>query len=252
MTSSRTVIFLGGKEIGAACFEHLLLKREDLKIHIVGVLTNRRTLFHSAKTVESIAVDAAIPVIDSLDRMVEGPDVDILISVQYHEILKPRHIAKARQIAVNLHMAPLPEYRGCNQFSFAILNGDREFGTTLHRLEEGIDSGDILAERRFPVAEDVTVQELYTATFGESVKLFEETLPQLVTGNYKLCPQSFYRTTRKSSIHYRKDIEALKRIDISASEEEIYRRIRATAMLGFAPPYALVGRHKIEFQLHNQ
>jgi methionyl-tRNA formyltransferase len=149
-------------------------------------------------------------------------------------------------------MAPLPEYRGCNQFSFAILNGDREFGTTLHRIEEGIDSGDILAERRFPIAEDVTVQELYTVTFEESVKLFEDTLPRLVDQTYTLCPQEAYRATRKSSIHYRKDIEALKRIDLAASEEEIYRRIRATAMPGFAPPYALVGRHKIEFQLRNQ
>ncbi|MBK8684503.1 MAG: hypothetical protein IPN26_05660 [Bacteroidetes bacterium] len=76
--------------------------------------------------------------------------MDFLISVQYHQILNERHIQKARTLAINLHMAPLPEYRGCNQFSFAILDQYPEFGTTLHVMDERIDHGDILFEKDSP------------------------------------------------------------------------------------------------------
>ena len=92
-------------------------------------------------------------------------------------------IEKAKEITVNLHMAPLPEYRGCNQFSYCIINEDNFFGTTIHKLEEGIDSGPILFEDRFSIPDKLWVNE-DDMTFNRSVNLFERLFK--VQKNYKL------------------------------------------------------------------
>ena len=147
-------------------------------------------------------------------------------------------------------MAPLPEYRGCNQFSFALINDDSEFGTTIHIMDEGIDSGDIIAERRFPIPPNFFIKELYELTFQESLKLFKETLPKLISGDFTTYPQSSF-SDKKSEIHYRSEIHKIKEISPSWESDRIIRHIRACAMPGFSPPFMKVGNQKITFTIED-
>lgn len=238
----KIVVFLGSKKIGYECLKHLYNNKNKFDVELIGVLTNIR-----GKDVIEYCKKKSIRVINSLDDYLKIDSCDIAISVQYHEILKKQHIQKAKEIIVNLHMAPLPEYRGCNQFSFAIINGDKEFGTTIHRLEEGIDSGPIMFEKRFPIPNSCWVEELYQITFDKSVELFKESLPHLLSGNYELKPQKSFSDKRTTSLHYRKEIEEIKKIDLNWSKDRIERHIRATYMPGFSPPYSLIHNHKILF-----
>ncbi len=238
----KNVVFLGSKRIGRECLE-ILTGWHGTQLNIVGVLTNAR-----GAAVRELAYRHSIPVIPSLaDYLAFEQPVDIAISVQYHEILKAEHIAKASEITVNLHMAPLPEYRGCNQFSFAIIDGAEEFGTTLHRMEPGIDSGPILAERRFAIPDGCWVEHLYELTFEHTVELFRSDILKVVRGECAPTPQSEYLGTRSSSFHLRKDIDSIKQIDLDWPGDKIARHIRATSMGGFEPPYALVGDVKVSF-----
>lgn len=241
----KNILFLGTKPIGYKCLEILINNKERYDINIKGVLTVEDKNFDSSLNIEQLSKNNNIPVISNLDDIIRLPDVDIIISVQYHLILKQEHIDVAKQIAVNLHMAPLPEYRGCNQFSFAIINDDKVFGTTLHRLEAGIDSGDIIAEKRFAIPEGCYVNELYDLTYDNSLELFAAEIGNIITGHYKLTPQQDYYQTRKHSIHYRKEISDIKKIDVSWSPEKIFRHIRATSMPNFEPPYFMVGEEVI-------
>jgi methionyl-tRNA formyltransferase len=134
----KTIAFLGAKNIGYECLKYLYGEKGKLNIKIACVLTNARGI-----KILNFCKKNKLMLIDDLSNFSKLPKVDIIISVQYDKILKKQHIVRAKQIAINLHLAPLPEYRGCNQFSFAILNNDKIFGTTLHKLEEGIDSGPI-------------------------------------------------------------------------------------------------------------
>ena len=147
-----------------------------------GILTQSRKEFGGESDLTALAAQHGIPVIASPDEI---PECDVLYSVQYHQILKPAQIAKAAEIALNLHMAPLPEYRGANQFSYAIIDGATTFGTTIHAIDEGIDSGDILFEKRFPVPTGCWVNELYDLTLEASVALFEEALPEIAAGDFR-------------------------------------------------------------------
>ena len=131
----KTIIFLGTKPIGYECFSNLVSRQSALNIVVAGLLTQSRKEFGERFDLTSLALEHNIPVFNSLDEI---PECDIIYSVQYHKILKEEHIGKAKQIAVNLHMAPLPEYRGSNQFSFALLDQKTEFGTTIHKITANV------------------------------------------------------------------------------------------------------------------
>lgn len=240
----KKVIFLGSKPIGYNCFAHLLSEKDKLGIEISGLLTQTRKEFGDGNDLFELASSYNIPIITSLNNL---PECDILYSVQYHEILKASHISKAKQIAVNLHMAPLPEYRGSNQFSYAIIENKKEFGTTIHRMDAKIDHGDIMFQKRFPVPEHCWINDLYNLTYEASLNLFKETLDDIISGRYELTPQNALEKEHGSSLHYRKEIADLKIIDLNWDKDKIERHIRATSMPGFEPPYCIINGEKLYF-----
>ncbi|OJJ19312.1 hypothetical protein BKI52_21100 [marine bacterium AO1-C] len=243
----KKIVFLGSKPIGYLCFKHLIEHQTSHNFTIIGILTNNNKRFGEEYDIPQLAKKHNIPLIPSLDELMKLPDIDIMFSIQYHQILKKHHIQKANEIAINLHMAPLPEYRGCNQFSFAIINNDKTFGTTIHQIAEGIDNGPILFEKRFPMPENCFVQDLYDITFQKSLELFEENALKIIAGDYTLTNQEDLIEKRGTSLHYRKEMQALKQIDLSWPKEKIERYIRATSMPGFSPSFTFVNGKKINF-----
>lgn len=229
----KKIVFLGSKDIGFECLKELQKMTKKYNFLIAGVLTNQR-----GQKIRNFCQKQKIKIISSLDDYLKMDKVDIAISVQYHEILRKKHIDKS-ELALNFHMAPLPEYRGCNQFSFAILNNDKTFGTTLHRLEEGIDSGDIIFEKRFKIPKNAWVEDLHKLTVEKTLELFKESIPKILQNDFKFLPQAKFKN-RKKSFHLRKEIENIKLIDLSKSKKEIERQIRATYMPGFEPPYFII------------
>ncbi len=232
-----TIVFLGAKEIGTYCLQYLLDNAGDLSIEILAVVGRKNKALDGEISVVDLAEQHNIELFSTVNDI---PQADYIISVQHNEILKERHIAQANKLAVNLHMAPLPEYRGCNQFSFAIIDNAEEFGTTLHVLDTGIDSGDILFERRFPLAKDSWVEDLFQKTLAESKLLFSEHIGQLFSESYTRTPQKDLEASRGTSYHFRNEINEAKIIDENWSLEKKKRHIRATFKEGFEPPYSII------------
>ncbi len=243
----RQVIFLGSKPIGYFCLEHLLQQQKAYDIEIIGILTNNTNRLGKAD-LGDLAREHGVAVLENLQAL-EHASCDYLISVQYHQILKKSHLAIASKQAINLHMAPLPEYRGCNQFTFALIDGKKEFGTTLHLMDEGIDSGAILAERRFSIPEDCFVDQLYDLTLAASRTLFADKIGPVLNGEMRPIPQEEYLDKRTTSTHYRKEIASAKEIDLNWNADKIWRHVRATSMPGFEPPYALINGNKLTINI---
>lgn len=248
----KKILFLGSKPIGYKCLDFLLQNAAALQCEVVGVLSNDNQRFDNSLSIRKLTSNHGIPFIEKLDAILEMKDVDFIISVQYHLILRQKHIDVANEMAINLHMAPLPEYRGCNQFSFAIYNQASKFGTTLHRLESGIDNGAIIAERRFEMENIQEVKPLYDRTYEESVLLFEENIGNILSGDYPLIDQANLIDERGLNTYYRKDVAQLKEIDLNDSAEVITRKVRATAMPGFEPPFTIVDGKKYYIIPENQ
>lgn len=239
----KTVYFLGSKKIGSECLKTLYDYQKKKELRILAVLVNPK----NSEDIIKFCKLKKLPILNSLSSLIEQKQADLLVSVQYHQILKKEHIQKAK-LAINLHMAPLPEYRGCNQFSFAIVDKAKIFGTTLHRLEEGIDSGDIIAERRFKIPQNIWVDELQQKTVEESKLLFKQFLPNLLKDKYKLISQKKLLKKRGSKIYYRKDIENIKKIDFSWPKAKILRYLRATSMPGFPAPKLIIQNKMISLE----
>lgn len=243
MRKIKNVAFLGSKDIGLECLKVLNVNQQKLNYKIVGVLTNSR-----GKYIQEYSSENNLKLLNSLDEYLALEKVDIAISVQYHEILKENHIKKAKELIVNLHMAPLPEYRGCNQFSFAIIDDKEIFGTTIHKLEKGIDNGDILFESRFDIPQNFWIDELYKLTFDKSIEMFQKSLDKIIKLDIDPINQAKYKLSRGCSLHFRKEVDDLKQLDLSWSKDKIERHIRATYMPGFEPPYFKISNEKIYVQ----
>ena len=79
---------------------------------------------------------------------------DFLWITDYRFLIPSSVIALAAKGAVNLHPSLLPRYRGRAPINWAILNGERELGLTAHFVDEGMDTGPIIAQYRFALSED--------------------------------------------------------------------------------------------------
>jgi methionyl-tRNA formyltransferase len=236
------VIFLGSKPIGYQCLLFLIENAKSLNIQLEAVFSNDNTRFGTEFSVKKLASDYQIPFFNTISEIEKMNNVQFLISVQYHQILKKKHIEKAEIVAINLHMAPLPEYRGCNQFSFAILNNEKEFGTTIHLMDEKIDNGAIIAEKRFTIPEKCDVKELYDITYNHSIELFKNNISTIL--NLKFETIAFNKNA-KSHLYFRKDIEPYKILDKNWDSEKIDRHIRALSMPGFEPPFFIENGEKV-------
>lgn len=108
---------------------------------------------------------------------------DLLFVWSYSMLLPPELMALARRGAVNLHGGLLPEYRGGHVMNWAIANGEKETGATLAYLDGGIDTGPVIAERRFSIEwrdDAATVRQKLKAA-GEG--LIREWWPAIAAGN---------------------------------------------------------------------
>ena len=99
-------------------------------------------------------------------------DVDIVLSVYYDKIL-PAKWLKAAPLTLNLHNAPLPRYRGVRPINWALKNGEKMHGVTIHQIEPGIDNGPIYGQVTFPITPSVDeVRDVYARCLEYGYELF--------------------------------------------------------------------------------
>ena len=114
-------------------------------------------------------------------------------------------------------------------------------------MDTGVDNGDILFQKRFPIPDDCWVGELYDLTVNASFNLFKQTLAHIVDGKYTPVAQELLVNKYGTSLHYRKEMGKLKTISLKWDKEQIERHIRATSMPGFEPPYCFIDGEKVFF-----
>src|SRR5207244_7589288 len=95
----------------------------------------------------------------SLARFVREKNADVALVVAYGRIL-PRDVLDAPRVGCfNVHASLLPKYRGAAPIVWAIARGEKETGVDLMRMEEGLDTGPVLAEVKTPIDPDETAGE---------------------------------------------------------------------------------------------
>ncbi len=145
-----------------------------------------------------------------------------IFNINSFSILKPELICLPPKGVVNFHNGPLPLYAGLNIPTWVIWNGEKTHGVTWHFVDAGIDSGDLIAQRYFDVDTQVTAIGLTVKCIMEGIKLFDQVLVDVVTGQVARLPQ-----TGPRSYYRKKDIPSDGFIDFGWPAAKIGRLIRA-------------------------
>ena len=148
---------------------------------------------------------------------------DVGICVGYMNILRKDFFEIPNYGIFNLHCGKLPKYRGRAPISRTIKNGDKDLVITLHKMDEGVDSGDIAVENKIRITLKDDVNSLYKKFSDNSHKPIIELLNQLKRNKIKLKKQRIPAGSKP----YRKLTEAECRIDWSRSQKDIFNQIRA-------------------------
>lgn len=162
---------------------------------------------------------------------------DMILSVSSPWIV-PGWVRKEARTAVNFHPGP-PEYPGIGCTNFALYEGARSFGATAHHMEDLVDSGQIIAVKRIPIYDDDSVMSLTDRTYHAMYALFVSVVTDAFSG---VMPRSEEVWTRRPFT--RKELDALCRCTPDMTEDEIQRRVRATAFPGQQGAYIEAGKVK--------
>lgn len=123
---------------------------------------------------------------------------------------------------INVHASLLPKYRGAAPVPAAILDGGTETGVTLMWMDEGLDTGPIIAQGSLPIRLDDTTGTLAVKLAELGARLLAETLPRWMAGEIMPQPQDESRATLAPRLD-----KADGRLDWSQSAVELDRRVRA-------------------------
>lgn len=190
------IIFAGTPQIAADVLLDLLKSRAP----VTAVLTRpdapvgrRRTMTPSP--VAQVAEEAGLPLIktatigDDARAALRALDPDLGVVVAYGALLPASALEIPTRGWVNLHYSDLPKYRGAAPVQHAILNGERTTAATVFQLEEGMDTGPILAARTYEIPEMTATGDVLKDLTSLGSRMLEELLPSLLDGSAKPVPQ---------------------------------------------------------------
>jgi methionyl-tRNA formyltransferase len=159
-----------------------------------------------------------------------------IISYLSRWVLPAGLLARATSSALNFHPAP-PEYPGIGCINFALYHDAREFGVTCHHMASSVDTGGIVAVRRFPILPQDTVSSLLTRSYDYQLVLFYDIITLIAEGReLPSCAEGWPRPPYK-----RKEFEELRRVTADMDRAEIERRIRATSFGPYQPTIEVSG-----------
>ena len=161
---------------------------------------------------------------------------DYLIGYLSPWVVPDSVLKQAAKAALNFHPAS-PDYPGIGCNNFALYENATEYGVTCHHMAPQVDTGRIIATKRFAVFETDTVASLLSRTHDHQLSLFYEIGSLIVSDN--ALPESNETWTRKPFT--RKQLDGLAEITADMTREEIAKRIRATAFDSWKPTINLHG-----------
>lgn len=180
---------------------------------------------------------------DPLPTSLQAWKGDYIISYLSRWIVPDDLLARAKVAAINFHPAS-PEYPGIGCNNFALYDEAKEYGVTCHHMAPKVDTGSIIAVKRFPLRASDDVSTLLSRAYDYQIVLFYEVIDIILQG--KELPISKEQWTRQP--FSRKEFNQLRQVSPDMTQEEIAKRIRATNF-GIWKPMMTV--HGFTFELKN-
>ncbi len=224
------IVFMGTPEFAVPALKTLL----EREYPVIAVVTQpdrpkgrgRKIMPSPVKTV---ALNAGLRILQPRDTsepkfcMLLGElKPDILIVVAFGQILKPALLGIPKWGALNIHASILPKYRGSAPIQWAVLNNDTETGLTAMIMDEGLDTGPIVAQKIVPIYPGETGGSLHDRLALVAGEFLADTLDLLAQGKFEIRPQDDSKATYAPKI-----TKEMAEIDWFSPAEKIVAKIRA-------------------------
>ena len=147
----------------------------------------------------------------------------IFISIEFEEIINLKNF-KSKEL-FNFHFSLLPKYRGCHTNFFQLYFGERNSGVTLHKIDNGIDTGPIISNIKFKININDNALVNYKRLMKSSFLLYKKNFVKIIKNNYKEKKQNNKRSTyfSRSSVNYDK----MKHFSIKNMNLKFFHMIKA-------------------------
>lgn len=165
-----------------------------------------------------------------LEEIYNEPEL-IFLSLEFDKIIDPNRFSTKELF--NIHFSLLPEYKGMFTSALPILHCKNYSGVTLHKIDRGIDTGDIINQIKIDINDDTKSEQLYELYIKNGIKLVTENLSILIEKKYKSIPQ----TKQNSSYFSIKTIDYSNLIiNLNQTAYQIQRQINAYVFPSYQLP----------------
>jgi len=224
------LVFMGTPVFAMTILEALI----EAKHHIIAVYTQPprpagRGHRQQPSPVQELAAAHGIAVRSPITLRHEGEqvafaalDVDAAVVAAYGLILPAQILARPRLGCLNVHASLLPRWRGAAPIQRAVLAGDKETGITIMQMDEGLDTGSILAQEAIPIGRDTTAAELTAKLAVLGGRLMLATLDGISRSQITPRPQP-----REGATYARKIDREEARLDWRRPSVDLKRRVKA-------------------------
>ncbi|CAE6488142.1 methionyl-tRNA formyltransferase [Candidatus Nitrosotenuis uzonensis] len=183
------IIFIGSQQIGHDCLKEVV----NLGIRVDAVFTFKPDPHEIwEKNVDIIAKENHIPIYLPNELTVERirkMNPDMILVVGYRKIFPKEILSVPKYGVIGLHASLLPHLRGHAPLNWAIINGDAETGITMFKMNDGIDTGDIIGQRHTKIETNMTIADLKEIIQRLAVELVSEFVPRIISGKAVMSKQ---------------------------------------------------------------
>ena len=186
--SGLSIVFVGCVTEGYRSLEHLLLRGERVRcIFTLGDDLAAGT--SGAVRFDDLAARHGVPLV-KVRSINEAPHVDriramapdLVLVIGWTQLVKAPLLGIPRHGCIGFHASLLPRYRGRAPVNWAIIRGETMTGNTMILLEDGVDTGDIIAQREIPIGFEDTCATIYERVAASECDMLDEVLPLIRAG----------------------------------------------------------------------
>lgn len=118
-------------------------------------------------------------------ELLRREEADVFVLAGYGPILRRGVLDLPKLLSINLHGGRLPQQRGSSPMNWALINGDTSFTLSVISVDAGVDSGDVLLERTFPIAPESTIQDLHEIANAAFPEMLLQVMRQIETDSLR-------------------------------------------------------------------
>ncbi|MBR5789332.1 MAG: methionyl-tRNA formyltransferase [Lachnospiraceae bacterium] len=201
------IIFMGTPDFAAGALQKLVESRHEIELVVTKPDCYRGKNKSPYSEVKEVALEHNLPVYqpekikdaEAISKLYEYKP-DVIVVIAYGQMLSKDILTLPKYGCVNVHASLLPKYRGAAPIQWAVLNGDDITGVTTMRMDEGMDTGDIIMQSEVKLMPKETTGTLFDRLMYEGADLLLKTLDELEAGTATFIKQDESKATKTKMI----------------------------------------------------